>query len=78
LFGAVAAGVYDDIGAAIEATRPSSSRTYTPDPVATEVYDGVFAIYRELYDTLGRSRVTLMHDLKGIRAQTAARRAGGG
>ena len=70
LFGAVAAGVYEDIGAAIQATRPSSSRTYTPEPAATEVYDGVYAIYRTLYDTLGRSQVNLLHDLKRIRSRT--------
>jgi L-ribulokinase len=72
LFGAVAAGVYDDIDAAIEATRPSSSRTYTPEPAATEVYDRVYAIYRTLYETLGRSDVELLHGLKQIRAQTAS------
>jgi L-ribulokinase len=71
LFGAVAAGVYDDIGAAIEATRPSSSRTYAPEPAAKDVYDRVYAIYRTLYDTLGRSEVELLHGLKKIRAERA-------
>lgn len=69
LFGAVAAGVYEDIDAAIEATRPSSSRTYTPEPAAKEVYDRVYAIYRTLYETLGRSEVGLLHGLKKIRAE---------
>ena len=69
LFGAVAAGVYEDIGAAIEATRPSSSRTYTPEPAAMQVYDRVYALYRTLYDTLGRSQVQLLHGLKKIRAE---------
>jgi L-ribulokinase len=72
LFGAVAAGVYDDIGAAIEATRPSSSRTYTPEPAAKEVYDRVYGIYRTLYQTLGRSEVELLHGLKRIRAESGA------
>jgi len=67
----VAAGVYDDIDAAIEATRPSSSRTYTPEPAAKQVYDRVYAIYRTLYESLGRSEVALMHDLKRIRAEAA-------
>jgi L-ribulokinase len=71
LFGAVAAGVYDDIDAAIEATRPSSSRTYTPEPAAKEVYDRVYAIYRTLYEALGRSEVQLLHGLKKIRTETA-------
>jgi L-ribulokinase len=72
LFGAVAAGVYDDIDAAIDATRPSESKTYTPDAVAKEVYDRVYAIYRTLYETLGRSEVKLLHGLKRIRAERGA------
>jgi L-ribulokinase len=71
LFGAVAAGTYDDIDAAIEATRPSSSRTYTPEPAAKDVYDRVYAIYRTLYETLGRSEVELLHGLKKIRSESA-------
>jgi L-ribulokinase len=71
LFGAVAAGIYDDIDAAIEATRPSSSRTYTPEPAAKDVYDRVYGIYRTLYDTLGRSEVELLHGLKKIRGESA-------
>jgi L-ribulokinase len=72
LFGAVAAGIYDDIDAAIEATRPSSAKTYTPEPAAKEVYDRVYEIYRTLYETLGRSEVELLHDLKKIRAESAS------
>ena len=72
LFGAVAAGIYDDIDAAIEATRPSSSKTYTPEPAAKEVYDRVYGIYRTLYESLGRSEVELLHGLKKIRAETAS------
>ncbi|HTU97767.1 MAG TPA: ribulokinase [Solirubrobacteraceae bacterium] len=71
LFGAVAAGIHEDIDAAIEATRPSSSRTYTPEPAAKDVYDRVYAIYRTLYDSLGRSEVELLHGLKRIRAETS-------
>jgi L-ribulokinase len=71
LFGAVAAGVYDDISAAIDATRPDTSRTYTPDATSKRVYDGVYDIYRRLYDILGSSQVELMHGLKRIRARTA-------
>ena len=67
LFGAVAAGVYPDIGSAIEATRPKQVRTYEPDLDAKQTYDRVYEIYRTLYDTLGRSEVRLMHELKRIR-----------
>ena len=67
LFGAVAAGVFEDIGAAITATRPRSVRTYKPDPATKETYDRVYEIYRTLYEILGRSEVRLLHDLKRIR-----------
>ena len=67
LFGAVAAGVFDGIGEAIEATRPGTARSYEPDPRATDVYDRVYAIHRGLYETLGRSQVELLHGLKRIR-----------
>ena len=73
LFGAVAAGAFDDIGAAIAATRPGTGKTYTPDRVAQTVYDEVYAIYREVYETLGRTQAELLHGLKGIR--TNQRRA---
>jgi L-ribulokinase len=67
LFGAVAAGVFADIEAAVEATRPRSVRTYKPDLEAKRTYDQVYEIYRSLYELLGRSRVELLHGLKRIR-----------
>jgi L-ribulokinase len=67
LFGAVAGGAFEDIGAAVAATRPGTARTYTPDAAAKAVYDEVYAIYRNLYQTLGRSQVDLLHGLKRIR-----------
>jgi L-ribulokinase len=67
LFGAVAAGYFEDIGAAIAATRPRTARTYVPDPAAKAVYEQVYAVYRSLYETLGRSQVELLHALKRIR-----------
>jgi L-ribulokinase len=66
LFGAVAAGVFDDIGAAIEATRPKRVRTYEPDLTAKKTYDRVYEIYRTLYEYLGRSEARLLHELKRI------------
>ncbi len=72
LFGAVAAGFFDHIGAAVEATRPRIARTYRPDPAAKRVYDEVYAIYRGLYEMLGRSEVDLLHALKRIRAERRA------
>jgi L-ribulokinase len=67
LFGAVAAGRFADIGEAVNATRPRSVRTYTPDLGAKRVYDQVYEIYRRLYELLGRSEVGLLHGLKRIR-----------
>jgi L-ribulokinase len=72
LFGAVAAGVYEDVSSAIAATRPPTARTYDPDAVAGRVYEEVYAIYRELYETLGRSRAELLHGLKRIRNERRA------
>jgi L-ribulokinase len=72
LFGAVAAGVFDDIQAAIAATRPERVRTYKPDPSTKPVYDRVYEIYRTLYDILGRSNVELLHGLKRIRTERSA------
>ena len=69
LFGALAAGVFDDIGSAIEATRPKKVRTYEPDLTAKKTYDRVYEIYRTLYEMLGRTEVRLLHDLKRIRTE---------
>ena len=67
LFGAVAAGAFEDIGAAIASTKPAVARSYRPDPDASAIYDQVYAIYRSLYDLLGSSHVELLHGLKRIR-----------
>jgi L-ribulokinase len=67
LFGAVAAGSFEDIGAAIAATRPSVARTYVPDGELKPTYDQVYAIYRSAYELLGSSQVELLHGLKRIR-----------
>jgi L-ribulokinase len=72
LFGAVAAGVFDDIGAAVEATRPKRVRTYEPDLEAKKTYDRVYEIYRTLYEFLGRTEARLLHDLKRIGTERSA------
>ena len=73
LFGAVAAGLYTGIEAAVQATGEPSEHTYTPDAAAGRVYDGVYAIYRRLYETLGSAQAELLHDLKRIRAEQVSR-----
>jgi L-ribulokinase len=69
LFGAVAAGTFETIEAAVAATRPPDARVYTPDAAAKAVYDRVYAVYRELYELLGRERARMLHDLKAIRTE---------
>jgi L-ribulokinase len=73
LFGAVAAGAFSDIEAAIAATRPPIARSYTPDGEAGAVYERVYAIFRELHDLLGSDRADLLHELKRIRVQAPGR-----
>jgi L-ribulokinase len=72
LFGAVAAGRFGDIAEAVSATQPGTARRYLPDPAATAAYEPVYAIYRELYETLGRSRADLLHELKRLRVTAPA------
>jgi L-ribulokinase len=73
LFGAVAAGHFADIAEAIEKTRPDAKRTYEPNEDAKAVYDEVYAIYRTLYEQLGRTEVELLHGLKRIRSERSNR-----
>jgi hypothetical protein len=47
--------------------RPGVARRYSPDAAATGVYDQVYAVYRQLYETLGHAQVELLHGLKRIR-----------
>ena len=72
LFGAVAAGAFGDISAAIAATRPGVARRYQPQPQAQAIYDRVYAIYRSLYELLGRADVELLHGLKRIYTERRA------
>jgi L-ribulokinase len=66
LFGAVVGGHFEDVVTAAEQLRPSAARSYTPDAHARPVYDRVYAIYRRLYEHLGREEAELLHELKRI------------
>jgi L-ribulokinase len=68
LYGAVAAGAFRDIRSAVESTIQPTSHTYEPNPQAVQIYDRVYGVYRELYETLGRSHSEWLHALKRIRA----------
>ena len=72
LFGAVAAGRFADISSAIAATRPGIARRYEPDTEAKAIYDRVYAIYRSLYERLGRTEADLLHGLKRIYTERRA------
>jgi len=77
LFGAVAAGAFADIAEAVAATSPPSGASYTPEPAATEIHDRVYAVYRDLYELLGRDRRDLLHGLKRIHAESSGERSDG-
>ncbi len=48
-----AAGGYDDFETAQSRMTSVADRRYDPDPKAHAVYDGLYALYRELHDTFG-------------------------
>ncbi len=64
--------VFPDIGSAIAATRPQIARSYEPDSGAKAIYDRVYAVYRSLYERLGRSDAELLHGLKRIYTERRA------
>jgi L-ribulokinase len=72
LFGAVAAGAFDDISAAVASAPPGTAHTYSPSADAKRTYDRVYAVYHGLHDLLGRSHVELLHGLKRIRTERSA------
>jgi L-ribulokinase len=71
LFGAVAAGEvaggFADIMTAIDALAPGVAASYEPDPGAAEVYEQIYALYRQLHDALGCEPADVLHGLKRIR-----------
>jgi L-ribulokinase len=77
IFGALAAeddGAEIDRAAVIEATiarmtRPPA-KTYSPEPVATAVYDGLYDVYRHAHDHFGRDHPSIMKTLKEIRKES--------
>lgn len=76
MLGAVAAGPaaggHATIESAAAAMAPQPSDRYEPDPASRAVYDEIYALYTELYDTFGRQS-TLMHRLRGLRREPGTR-----
>ncbi|MFZ0087930.1 MAG: ribulokinase [Solirubrobacteraceae bacterium] len=64
---AVAAEVYDDVAEASRHMGKRRDRVYTPNSHATEVYDDLYRIYRQLHDWFGKDNRALMHDLQTVR-----------
>jgi L-ribulokinase len=78
LFAAVAAGSaaggYADIVQASRALRPPTARRYAPDPQAEATYGAVYAIWKDLHDTLGRDHAAWLHELKHLKRTAEVRR----
>jgi L-ribulokinase len=67
MFGAVAAGHFSGIEAAVRALAPGTARSYNPRRAEQAAHDHVYAIYRRLHDLLGAEQVDLLHTLKALR-----------
>ena len=70
---AVAAGAYPDIHAAAEAMGKVRRGVYVPDPDRAKAYDELYAEYSTLHDYFGRGANDVMHRLRRIRREAAAR-----
>ena len=63
------AGGYATIRAATQAMARLRDEQYEPNPAAMEVYDQLFAEYRQLHDYFGRGGNDVMKRLKGLKAK---------
>lgn len=72
---AVAAGAYPDVRSAGEAMGRVTKAAYTPDPVAADAYDALYAEYKNLHDRFGRGGDDVMKRLKAIRREALRREA---
>lgn len=66
IFASVAAGLYEDVPTAAEAMGGVSETAYEPNEEAAAVYDELYAVYRDLYDSFGRGD-NRMYSLKRLR-----------
>ncbi|MHA6765225.1 ribulokinase [Streptacidiphilus sp. PAMC 29251] len=64
---AVAAGAHPDITAASAAMGRVDRAVHLPDQARADVYDQLFAEYRELHDHFGRNASRAMHRLRALR-----------
>lgn len=69
---AVAAGAYPDVLAASDAMGRVDRARYTPDSVAADAYDRLYAEYRLVHDHFGRGGNDVMKRLREMRREVAA------
>ena len=65
------AGGYDRWSEAQEKMTTIKERRFMPNPAARAVYDELYAIYRELHDTMARED-SVMRRLRALQARTRA------
>jgi L-ribulokinase len=70
---AVAAGAYPDVPSAAARMGRVTRAVYTPDAETGAVYDRMYAAYRRLHDHFGRGGDDVMHELRELRREVAAR-----
>ncbi|HYF51113.1 MAG TPA: ribulokinase [Planctomycetota bacterium] len=67
ILGALAAGLFDNMNAAIgKMTRPPA-RTYQPNAAERRAYDRLFGLYQRCHDIFGREQQQIMVELKQLR-----------
>ncbi|HUZ37444.1 MAG TPA: ribulokinase [Streptosporangiaceae bacterium] len=77
LHAAVAAGAYDDVGAAAQAMGRRQHAVYEPDPRSADIYDELYAEYQQLHDYFGRGGNEVLHRLRALRDRVLAGRSAG-
>ncbi|GAB3766459.1 ribulokinase [Microlunatus parietis] len=73
---AVAAGAYPDVAAAAEQMGRSEKAKFKPIPENVEIYAKLYQEYTLLHDYFGRGENDVMHRLRELRRDAAARRNG--
>jgi L-ribulokinase len=69
MFGAVAAGVYGDIGLAAKKMARIRRKIYRPNATNKKIYDQLYQEYNRLHDQFGRDPNSSMKVLRKLRNQ---------
>jgi L-ribulokinase len=62
---------FSNVAEAARTLRPGTASTYNPHPSATDTYERVYRIFKELHDMLGRERSVWLHGLKQLKRQAS-------